>query len=84
MEHMIKQASVTQSKIARWLAPIAIVTIFGIGAAACGSGSSGGASNSPTPSTSAPSGSSNGIPQGNVADNDSDNHGGPSDGDGNM
>ena len=27
---------------------------------------------------------SSGIPQGNVGDNDSDNHGGPSDGDGNI
>jgi len=26
----------------------------------------------------------NGIPQGNVGDNDSDNHGAPSDGDGNI
>ena len=35
----------------------------------------------PAPQASAPS---NGIPQGDVGDNDSDNHGGPDDGDGGI
>ena len=37
-----------------------------------------------TPSTAAPAGASAGIPQGNGGDQDADNNGGPSDGDGNI
>jgi hypothetical protein len=37
-----------------------------------------------TPSTAAPAGGSAGIPQGNGGDQDADNNGGPSDGDGNI
>jgi hypothetical protein len=38
----------------------------------------------PTTTPAPQASSSNGIPQGNVADNDADNHGGPDDGDGAM
>jgi hypothetical protein len=38
----------------------------------------------PTTTPAPQASSSNGIPQGNVADNDADNHGGPDDGDGGM
>ena len=41
------------------------------------------ASRAPAPQASAPS-EINGIPQGDVGDNDSDNHGGPDDGDGGI
>jgi ABC-type glycerol-3-phosphate transport system substrate-binding protein len=57
-----------------------------LGLAACGSNSSSSATPAAAPTTSSTSSgsSSNGIPQGNVGDNDSDNHGAPSDGDGNL
>lgn len=77
-----------------WAAVLLVLAALGI--SACGGGksgnsssNSGGSSSTPaatsTPSTSTPSSSSNGIPQGpNAGDADSDNHGGPSDGDGNQ
>ncbi len=75
-----------------------LLVLVALGVAACGSNASSSsthsAASSPpaTTTTSASSSSSggssasssNGIPQGNVGDDDSDNHGGPSDGDGNL
>jgi hypothetical protein len=75
----------------RWIA--AIMAIAAIAVAGCGGGSSSKSSSSSSPpaatstgsSSSAGSSSSNGIPQGpNAGDKDSDNQGGPSDGDGNI
>lgn len=73
----------------------AVLLVFAaLGLAACGGNSSNptsqssGGSSTPaasSPSTSTQSSSSNSIPQGpNAGDADSDNHGGPSDGDGNL
>lgn len=66
-----------------------LLVLAALAATACGSnsgGSSNSSSSSPPASTqSSGSSSSNAIPQGaNAGDADSDNHGGPSDGDGNM
>ena len=67
-----------------------LLVMAALAAAACGSNSSGSSSTPSTPATTSSthtttsSSSSNGIPQGNVGDNDADNHGAPSDGDGNL
>ncbi len=80
----------------RWAA--ALLVLVALGVAACGSNSSGSSTKSTTqptqtssssagsaPSSTSSSSSSNGIPQGpNAGDDDGDNHGGPSDGDGNI
>ena len=69
----------------RWLG-VALV-VAAIGAAGCGGGSSSSKSSSSAPAASSTSSgsSSSGIPQGaNAGDKDSDNHGGASDGDGNI
>ena len=79
--------------------PALLLVLTALGVAACGSNSSSSSAPAATSSsqTSTSSGggaastsstaasSSNGIPQGpNAGDADSDNHGGPSDGDGNL
>jgi hypothetical protein len=68
------------------IAAAAVVGVLGL--AACGSGGSSSSSQSSSSSGGAATSStssSNGIPQGaNAGDADADNHGGPSDGDGNI
>ncbi len=70
----------------RWLALGFLLVALGV--AGCGSSSSGTTSSSSEPPASKPAGSEetkNGIPQGEHAgDGDGDNHGEPSDGDGNI
>jgi hypothetical protein len=79
----------TRSNLLRRLPCVALV-ILALVAAGCGGGSSSSKSSSSAPSSSASSssssgGSASGIPQGPTAgDRDADNHGGPSDGDGNL
>jgi hypothetical protein len=53
-------------------------------AALAAAGCSSGAKHTPPAHHSHSTPMKNGIPQGNVGDNDSDNHGAPSDGDGNI
>jgi hypothetical protein len=62
----------------RSLAGLALVAA--LAAAGCSSSSK----HSPPAHHSSSTPTKNGIPQGNVGDNDADNHGGPSDGDGNI
>jgi hypothetical protein len=65
----------------------AALVILALGVAGCGGGSSSASSSSApaTSSSSSSAGSNGGIPQGpNAGDKDSDNNGGPSDGDGNL
>lgn len=71
----------------RWVGLVLVVAALAL--AGCGGGSSSSKSSSPPAATSngssAGSSSSSGIPQGpNAGDADSDNHGGASDGDGNI
>lgn len=84
---------ITRRSPRAWAAVLLVFAALGV--AACGGNSSGssspssGTSSTPaatsSPSTSTTSSSSNAIPQGpNAGDADSDNHGGPSDGDGNL
>lgn len=84
----------TTTRSARGWAALLLV-LASLGVAACGGGSGNSstpaatsstpAAASSSPSTSTQSSSSNSIPQGpNAGDADSDNHGGPSDGDGNL
>ena len=64
-----------------------LLVLAALGLAACGSNASSSSTPAAAPaatSSTSSSSSSNGIPQGNVGDNDADNHGGPSDGDGNI
>jgi len=63
----------------RSLAGLALLAA--VAAAGCSSGSS---KHSPPAHHSSSTPTKNGIPQGNVGDNDADNHGAPSDGDGNI
>jgi hypothetical protein len=65
------------------LATAAAILLIAVGVASC-SGRSDSNSSSNSPAAAPAAAPSSGIPQGDVGDNDSDNHGGPDDGDGDL
>jgi hypothetical protein len=79
----------TRKSNRRWQFLSGLLVVLALAVAGCGGGSSSPKTTS-TPAASAPASSSaqsssSGIPQGpNAGDQDSDNHGGTSDGDGNI
>ena len=67
---------------ARWAAGLALLAVL---AAGCGTAAAHAAATAPpAPPATAPAHTANPIPQGNAGDQDADNNGGPSDGDGNI
>jgi hypothetical protein len=77
--------SISARRFTALLMAIAAIAVAGCGGGSSTSKSSNSSAAPAATSTSSSAGSSNGIPQGpNAGDKDSDNQGGPSDGDGNI
>jgi hypothetical protein len=85
-----EDSDMTRKSNRRWQFLSGLLVVLALAVAGCGGGGSSSPKTSSTPAASAPASSSaqssaSGIPQGpNAGDQDSDNQGGPSDGDGNI